>query len=170
MPFCVQCGRNVAAVDIRLHDGRLLCVDCHRLAVSGSVGLPPAAPSPEMLMYCSAGTYLRQTNSGIGTTALVLGIVSLPVACVPVCGVVAWPISLAGVVLGIVDLCQKNRPHSHALIGLVLSGLCFVLPFVCVVGSLLSGGTSPTPSSMPAAPPVSPAPVVPPPVEAPDAK
>ncbi len=81
--------------------------------------------------------YPPQGNNGLGTASMVLGITCLLFAWVPVCGIIAWPLCLVGLILAIVDLCQRNRPHAHSIAGLILSITGFVAPFVCLFGTAM---------------------------------
>ncbi|MFB2585681.1 DUF2510 domain-containing protein [Herbiconiux liukaitaii] len=90
-------------------------------------GQPPAQPP-------KAGT-------GLATTALILGIVSIVMAFIPAVSVFAVVVALAGVIIGIIALIKKGPAKTRALIGTILSGLAFILAIVMtfVYAFLLAG-------------------------------
>ena len=51
----------------------------------------------------------------MGIAALVLGIVSIIIAFVPFCGIIAFLPALVGLILGIIDLVIKNKQNQHFL-------------------------------------------------------
>lgn len=81
--------------------------------------------------------------SALALVALIVGIISVPAACC--CGIFSLPISIIGVMLGVVALMQfRSAPPGElkgkelALVGLIASGLSvilFVLAIVLGVGS-----------------------------------
>jgi hypothetical protein len=92
---------------------------------------PPAPPAP---------------SNGLGTTALVLGILSILLAFVPILGFVSYPLAILGIVFGLVGLRRVGRRvatnRGVALAGLISSVLGFVLVIVSTVayvGALNAG-------------------------------
>lgn len=77
----------------------------------------------------------------MGIAALILGIVSLIMALVPLCGVIAIVPAFVGIVLGIVDLVSKVRKNSRvpAIVGIVLSFIAFVVIVFWVVFFVILG-------------------------------
>ena len=62
--------------------------------------------------------------------ALVLGIVSIILGFVPLCGVIAVIPAIIGLILGIVDAVKKsksNEPKGMAIAGIILSALAIVI-------------------------------------------
>ncbi|MFI5381198.1 MAG: hypothetical protein ACHRHE_18025 [Tepidisphaerales bacterium] len=175
MATCVHCGRIVADLETRVWGSDRVCAACYETAVVAAANQSVPAGPPPTLGYAHPASYPPQGNSGLGIASLVLGIACLTVTWVPFCGIIGWPLCLAGLVLAIVDLCQKNRAHSLAIAGLILSIVGFVAPFVCLLGTAMIGRRFPAPANLapsssttqssPAAPAQTPAPG---PVEVPD--
>lgn len=72
----------------------------------------------------------------MGIAALILGIVSLVVACIPLCGAVALFPGLVGLTLGIVDIAVKSRrglPKALGIVGTVLNALALLVAVLWVV-------------------------------------
>jgi uncharacterized membrane protein len=71
-----------------------------------------------------------QTRNGLGTTALVLGIVGIALAWIPIIGYVAFVLGVVGVVLGAVGYRKTRKRQADnpkvAMWGLVLSALTVV--------------------------------------------
>lgn len=149
MPTCTHCGRMTPDVDTRSWGSSLACASCHEVLAAGAAA-PQSVPAglPPVLGYAFPALYPPQGNSGLGIASLVLGITCLLVAWVPICGMIAWPLCLVGLILAIVDLCQKNRAHAFATAGLILSIMGFAAPFVCLLGMAIVGPKPPTPTSV----------------------
>ncbi len=84
---------------------------------------PPVAPLPP--------------SNGLGTAALVLGILAILLAFVPILGFVSYPLAILGIVFGLVGLRRVSRRvatnRGVALTGLITSVLGFVLVIVSTV-------------------------------------
>lgn len=81
----------------------------------------------------------------MGIAALVLGIISIIVAFVPFCGIIAFLPAVVGLILGIVDLAVKSRAKQSkgaSIAGIILSTLSIVIMFLWffVFGMALSSG------------------------------
>lgn len=66
----------------------------------------------------------------MGIAALVLGIVSIIIAFVPFCGIIAFLPALVGLILGIVDLVVKNKQNLNkgtSIAGVILSSIAIVI-------------------------------------------
>lgn len=66
----------------------------------------------------------------MGIVALVLGIVSIIIAFVPFCGIIAFLPALVGLILGIVDLVIKNKQNQNkgkSIAGVILSSIAIVI-------------------------------------------
>lgn len=66
----------------------------------------------------------------MGVAALVLGIISIIIGCVPFCGAIAFIPAIVGLVLGIVDIVKKNKegqPKGMAIAGTVLSAIAILV-------------------------------------------
>lgn len=76
-------------------------------------------------------------SNGMGTTALVLGILAIVLAFVPILGFVSYPLAILGIVFGLVGLRRVSRRRATnrgvALTGLISSVLGFVLVIVSTI-------------------------------------
>ncbi len=124
METCTNCGRVIANADQRYFDNnRLVCGQC--LAILR----PPPPPGP--LGYAGAYNDSRaKSASGLGIAALVLGILGVLVAWVPFCGIVAIPVAVIGLILGIVGIILARSSQTGMglpIAGTVLSGVAILL-------------------------------------------
>lgn len=81
----------------------------------------------------------------MGIAALVLGIISIIIAFVPFCGIIAFLPALVGLIFGIVDLVLKNRQQKSkgiSITGVILSSVSIVIMvfWFFVFGMVLSSG------------------------------
>ncbi|MEW2507921.1 hypothetical protein AB0878_46410 [Amycolatopsis sp. NPDC047767] len=60
--------------------------------------MPPSAPMPVPNQY----------KNGLGTAGFVLGLVGLIFAFIPIIGVIAWPLTILGLIFGIVGTLRAN--------------------------------------------------------------
>ena len=99
---------------------------------------------------------------GLGTAALVLGIVAVVFSFIPLVGIIAWPIGITGLILGFVGLARVNRREATnrgvAIAGLITSGAALVICVLWLVGIGIAGSqatppraTLPTAGAVPAA-------------------
>jgi hypothetical protein len=92
---------------------------------------------------------LRGDRNGLGTAALVLGIVAVVFSFIPLVGIIAWPIGITGLILGFVGLARVNRREATnrgvAIAGLITSGAALVICVLWLVGIGIAGSTA-TPS------------------------
>lgn len=76
-------------------------------------------------------------SNGLGTTALVLGVLAILLAFVPILGFVSYPLAILGIVFGLVGLRRVSRHvatnRGVALAGLITSVLGFVLVIISTV-------------------------------------
>lgn len=76
-------------------------------------------------------------SNGLGTTALVLGILAILLAFVPILGFISYPLAILGIVFGLVGLRRVSRRTATnrgvALAGLITSVLGFVLVIVSTI-------------------------------------
>lgn len=66
----------------------------------------------------------------MGVAALVLGIISILVGFIPVCGLIALVPAIIGLILGIVDVIQKNKRGEKkgiAIAGIVCSAIAIII-------------------------------------------
>ncbi|MBO4236991.1 DUF4190 domain-containing protein [Pseudonocardia alni] len=89
-------------------------------------------------------------RNGMGTAALVLGILGALFSLIPIVGVIAWPMVLIGLALGIAGVlrAQAGRADNKgvAIAGTVLSafGLVFCLIYTVAFASAVSGSSTGT--------------------------
>ncbi|WP_143229598.1 hypothetical protein [Actinophytocola xanthii] len=78
--------------------------------------------------------YQAAPSNGMGVTALVLGIVGLVFSFIPLIGVIAWPLTVLGVIFGGVGISNAGKtpgmPKGPAVAGLVCS---LVGLLVCII-------------------------------------
>ena len=80
----------------------------------------------------------------MGIAALVLGIISIIIAFVPLCGVIAFVPAVIGLILGIVDIVKQSKnpegKKGMGIAGTVLSGIAivFIAFWLFVVAGLAS--------------------------------
>jgi hypothetical protein len=122
---------------------------------------PP--PGPQIVV--------RGDRNGLGTAALVLGIIAVIFSFIPLVGIIAWPIGITGLILGFVGLARVNRREATnrgvTIGGLITSGAALAICLLWLVGIGIAGSqatpsrsTIPTVDAVPAAkvnPPAAPA-------------
>lgn len=79
----------------------------------------------------------------MGVAALVLGIISIIIGFIPLCGSVAFIPALIGLILGIVDIVKKSKTEEKkgiSIAGTILSGLAIIiiLYWVFIVGAAVN--------------------------------
>jgi hypothetical protein len=85
--------------------------------------------------------YQAAPSNGMGVAALVLGIVGLVFSLIPLIGVIAWPLTILGVIFGAVGTGNAGKvpgmPKGPAVAGLVCSlvGLLICIVWVASVGA-----------------------------------
>ncbi|TCK26996.1 DUF4190 domain-containing protein [Pseudonocardia endophytica] len=128
---------------------------------SAPAGLPqqPAAGipaqrsgEPPLPQYPSGGGQPpRPPRNGLGTTALVLGILAVLFAMIPIIGMIAWPLSILGLIFGIVGVVRlrsgKADNKGVAISGTVLSAIGLILCVVWVAAFSNAVATTPAPST-----------------------
>jgi hypothetical protein len=76
----------------------------------------------------------REPQNGLGIAGFVLGLVGLLFSFIPIIGMIAWPMVIIGLVLGIVGLSKANNGQANnkgmAISGIALSALGLV---VCIL-------------------------------------
>ncbi|WP_143084790.1 hypothetical protein [Novosphingobium sp. CF614] len=92
-------------------------------------------------------THTQAPSNGLGTSAMVLGIVSIVLAFIPVLGLIAWITSPLALILGLIGV-TKN-PKGGAITGIVLGaiGIAVCLLWASMFGAIIaagSAGTTPT--------------------------
>ena len=94
----------------------------------GGYGAPPPYPYP----YPQA--YAPPPSNGMGTAALVLGIIGLLLAFIPIIGMISWILTLLAILFGIIGLSKRGSPKGTAIAGLITGGLGLV---VCIGWAIL---------------------------------
>lgn len=107
------------------------------------VPMPPSPPGVAPTPY----------KNGLGTAGFVLGLVGLIFAFVPLIGIVAWPLTILGLIFGIVGTLRANRGQASnkglAITAVVLSAIGLV---ICVIWTAAFGkAVSDTANGLPAA-------------------
>jgi hypothetical protein len=98
-----------------------------------------------------------QHKNGLGTAGFVLGLVGLVFAVVPIIGVIAWPLTILGLIFGVIGLTRANRGQAGtkgmAITGVVLSavGLVSCVIWTAAFGKAVTDAAGNVPA--PAAPP-----------------
>ncbi|WP_410667744.1 DUF4190 domain-containing protein [Amycolatopsis sp. cmx-4-68] len=95
-----------------------------------------------------------QYKNGLGTAGFVLGLVGLIFAFIPIIGVIAWPLTILGLIFGIVGTLCANRGQASnkglAITAVVLSAIGLV---ICVIWTAAFGKVvSDTAAGLPTAP------------------
>jgi hypothetical protein len=113
--------------------------------VTAPDGPHPRIPPPYGQPAYGAQYVVRADRNGLGTASLVLGILGLIFSVVPVIGIVAWPLVILGLVLGLVGISRAGRGEATnkgvAIAGTVLSsiGLAICVAWFAVLGAFTSG-------------------------------
>jgi hypothetical protein len=98
---------------------------------------PPWSPPPP-----------KPPSNGFGTAALVLGIVGLVLSFIPFIGILAWPLVIIGLILGVVGIVRAGRGVANnrgvAIAGVACSagGLIVCFAWVSLLGSLADSSSS----------------------------
>ncbi|MGJ7907616.1 hypothetical protein ACOQFL_14195 [Actinopolyspora sp. H202] len=81
----------------------------------------------------------QQPSNGLGTAALVLGIIGVVLSLIPVFGVIAWPVVIVGIILGIIGIRKVSQGRATnkkvAITGTVLSGVGLA---ICIIWAILA--------------------------------
>ncbi len=92
-----------------------------------TVSYAPLPPSPAMPLP-------SQPKNGLGTAGFVLGLVGLIFAFIPLIGIIAWPMTILGLIFGIVGTMRASRGQASnkglAITAVVLSAIGLVICFV----------------------------------------
>lgn len=80
----------------------------------------------------------------MGVASLVLGIISVIVGFIPLCGTWALVPAIVGLILGIVEAVKKSKakePKGKAIAGIVCSAIAIVIIFVwtAIIGATIGG-------------------------------
>ena len=80
--------------------------------------------------------YPQANNNGMGTAALVLGIIALVLSFIPVIGLLSWILAPLAIIFGIIGLNRAGAPRGGAVAGLVTGGIALV---ICLLWALAFG-------------------------------
>lgn len=75
----------------------------------------------------------QRRGNGFGVAALILGILTVVAFAIPFVNYVAIATGVIGVILAIVGLTRKGRPHGTSIAGLIISAVGTILAIVMVV-------------------------------------
>lgn len=102
----------------------------------------PTIPSPSYQPQLPPTSPL-QPRDGMGTAGFVLGLLAAIFALIPIIGVIAWPLSILGLVFGIVGISRARRGVANnkglAVAGTVLAAIALVL---CLAWTAALGATA----------------------------
>jgi hypothetical protein len=105
--------------------------------------MPPSSPMPVANQY----------KNGLGTAGFVLGLVGLLFAFLPIIGIIAWPLTILGLIFGIVGTLRANRGQASnkglAITAVILSalGLGICVLWTVAFGKAANDAASGLPSS-----------------------
>jgi hypothetical protein len=147
---CENCGCNIGNLETPyVHGDHVVCKACYEKltqaraievttpAVVTAVKNPQSLPT--MVAPTVVSTSVVQMNSGPGTnalgiTSLVIGLVSLPEAIIPGCGIVALPLAVIGLICGFIGLFMaKNVSKVSAIAGIVVCAIPICIQVVTIV-------------------------------------
>ena len=77
----------------------------------------------------------------MAVTSLVLGIVSVAIAWIPGCGWITIAPAIVGLILGIIDVVQKNKtkePKGMSIAGLICSTIALAFDFLYFFAAIFS--------------------------------
>ncbi|KQQ06182.1 MULTISPECIES: DUF4190 domain-containing protein [unclassified Rathayibacter] len=106
--------------------------------------VPPVQPAPEPndAPLPPYGSPPAPTRSGLAITALVLGVVAVVLAVLPFVFGLAFPVAIAGVVVGIIALVRRKAPRGFSIAGLALSVLGFLIAIVVTIVAVVQLATA----------------------------
>ncbi|WP_439567741.1 hypothetical protein [Sphingopyxis sp.] len=80
-------------------------------------------------------------SNGLGTTAMILGIISLVFAFIPLIGFIAWITSPLALIFGLIGV--TKAPRGGAIAGIVLGGIAFAicLLWATIFGAAMAAGS-----------------------------
>jgi hypothetical protein len=84
-------------------------------------------------------TEARPSN-GLGTAAMVIGIIALILSFIPILGLLSWILAPLAFILGFIAVLKPGAPKGGAITGLITSGFAFLicLAWVVLFGAALS--------------------------------
>lgn len=126
--------------------------DADRVTAPPQPPFPPGPPYPPQPPYGWPAHHANPPRNGLGTASLVLGILGALFSLIPLIGVIAWPMVIIGLVLGVLGILRAQAGTADnrgvAISGTVLSavGLAFCMLYTAAFASTFSD-TPPTPSA-----------------------
>jgi hypothetical protein len=107
----------------------------------GGGPVPPAPPPPAYDAERSPRSH--EARNGIGTAALVLGVIAVVVSLIPVLNFFTWPLGILAIVFGAVGWNRANKGQATnkklAIAGLVLGVVSFLV--TCLIYVLIGAGS-----------------------------
>ena len=75
-------------------------------------------------------------SNGLGTAAMVLGIIALVLSFIPLLGLLSWVLAPLAVIFGIIAVLKPDQPHGTAIAGIATGGVALV---ICLLWGLVFG-------------------------------
>lgn len=95
---------------------------------------PPQSPPPALSDPAAAAPLTPvNTSNGMGTAALIIGILAFIGAFIPFVNYVSGLLALVGVVLGAIALSRKAKAKRGALVGLIVSVVALILSIILAI-------------------------------------
>lgn len=116
---------------------------------SGATGVPAQRSGEQQPPQYPAGSGQppRPPRNGLGTAALVLGILAVLFAMIPIIGMIAWPLSILGLIFGVIGVVRTRSGKADnkgvAISGTVLSAIGLILCIVWVAAFSNAVATAP---------------------------
>jgi hypothetical protein len=105
------------------------------------------------------GYYPQQPkNSVLGIISIVFGAVAMLFAWIPLCGIISWPISIVGIILGVIGIILAGASQGRVGVGIPIGGtimciIALIIPFIWVI--VIGNSAAPIPATQPATAPAS---------------
>jgi len=116
MPYCAHCGKEIK-------EG-FLCVECQEMVIQKDHLKNDPQESdryqPDPSFFSSTRPHEKP---GKGIAAMVLSIVSF---------FILWPLSVVGIILGIVSL-KKESKNGFAIVGIIVGIISFIVNLIFVI-------------------------------------
>jgi hypothetical protein len=82
-----------------------------------------------------------QQSNGMGTAAMVIGIIAVILAFIPLLGLISWILAPLAIIFGIIGMTRQNAPKGAAIAGVATGGVALV---VCLLWALVFGAAMST--------------------------
>ena len=103
------------------------------------------------------GYYPQQPRSSVvGIISIVFGAVAMVIAWIPLCGIITWPFSIVGIILGVIGIVIAGTSQGRVGVGIPIAGtimciIAMILPFIWVI--VIGSSATPIPATQPASAP-----------------